>query len=274
MGRVSIEDRERAGWDVIDAAVAAAEERLEDRLLSAYAIGSLAHGGFAPAVSDVDLALLTGEVDGDIADVVEEVQDEVAGTWELGARLSIFHAPWAEFGEPPEGARFPPIDRFDLVRYGILVAGADLRGAHATLPGAGEIRAHAVESALRRVTPEQLDAELDQLAAGGVSVHDATKTVLWPIRLQHVCDIGQAAGNADAVAHYASLPEAGHGALAQDALAWRDLSAVPNPEDALARIDGEIRDLHVEVFRRLGARAEIHRRDELIERADQLSAAT
>jgi hypothetical protein len=273
MGTVSTEDRERAGWDVIEAAVAAAEERLGDRLASAYAIGSLAHGGFAPAVSDVDLALLTGEPVDDIADVIEEIQDEVAGTWELGSRLSIFHAPWAEFGDPPEGARFPPIDRFDLVRYGILVGGTDLRGAHATLPRAEEIRGHAVESALRRVTPERLDEDLAQLAAGGVSVPDATKAVLWPIRLQHVCDVGQATGNADAVAHYRSLPDAGHSALAQDALGWRDLRAIPDPADALARIDGEIRDLHVEVFRRLGARAEIPRRNELIERADQLSAA-
>jgi hypothetical protein len=273
MGTVSIEDRERAGWDVIEAAVVAAEERLGERLASAYAIGSLAHGGFAPAVSDVDLALLTGESVDDIADVVDEMRDEVAGTWELGSRLSIFHAPWAEFGDPPEGARFPPIDRFDLVRYGILVGGIDLRAAHATLPGAGEIRGQAVESALRRVTPAGLDADLGQPAAGGVSVSDATKAVLWPIRLQHVCDIGQATGNADAVAHYVSLPDAGHSALAQDALAWRDLSAIPDPADALARIDDEIRDLHVEVFRRLGARAEIPRRDELIERADQLSAA-
>jgi hypothetical protein len=266
------DDRERGGWDVIEAAVAAAEERLDDRLASAYAIGSLAHGGFAPAVSDVDLALLTGEPVDDMAAIVEEVKDEVAGTWELGARLSIFHAPWAEFADPPEGARFPPIDRFDLVRYGILVGGTDLRGAHATLPSSGEIRAHAIESALRRVTPEQLDADLDRLTTGGVSVADATKTVLWPIRLQHVCDIGQATGNADAVFHYVSLPDAGHGALAQDALAWRDLSAVPEPEEALARIDAEIRDLHIEVFRRLGARAEIPRRDELIERADLLEA--
>jgi predicted nucleotidyltransferase len=273
MAKMSIEDRERPGWDVIEAAVAAAEEQLGDRLLSAYAIGSLAHGGFAPAVSDVDLALLTGELDGGMAEVVEEIKDEVAGTWELGSRLSIFHAPWAEFGDPPEGARFPPIDRFDLLRYGVLVGGTDLRGAHAALPGATEIRAQAVESALRRVTPEQLDADLGQLAAGGVSVQDATKIVLWPVRLQHVCDIGQATGNADAVDHYRSLPDAGHSALAQDALAWRDLTAVPDPEEALARIDAEIRDLHVEVLRRLGARPEIPRHDELIERADRLSAS-
>ncbi|HJZ34915.1 MAG TPA: hypothetical protein VJ204_01480 [Solirubrobacterales bacterium] len=274
MGSESSDERERGGWDVIEAAVDAAEERLGDRLASAYAIGSLAHGGFAPAVSDVDLALLTGEPVEDIGPILEEIQDEVTGTRELGARLSIFHAPWAEFDDPPEGARFPPIDRFDLVRFGILVGGTDLRGAYATLPSAEEIRGHAVESALRRVTPERLDADLGELAADGVTVKDATKAVLWPIRLQHVCDVAQATGNADAVAHYRSLPDARHGDLAEDALGWRDLRAIPDPADALARIDAELRDLHVEVFRRLGARPETPRRDELIERADQLAAAT
>lgn len=269
-----IRDRERAGWDTIEAAVAAAEMRLGDRLLSAYAIGSLAHGGFAPAVSDVDLALLIGEAVDGMATVVEEVRAEVAGTLELGARLSVFHAPWARFDDPPEGSRFPPIDRFDLVRYGILVAGTDMRGAHATLPGADEVRGQAVESALRRVTPKQLDADLTRLAADGVTVHDATKAVLWPIRLQHVCDVGEATGNADAVDHYVSLPGTGHRALAEDALAWRDLPVIPDPDAALARIEAEIRDLHVEVFRRLGASPDVPRRDELLERADLLSVAT
>src|ERR1700748_2401218 len=101
MGKVLPPDREQPRWGGIDAPPAAATERLGDRLLSAYAIGSLAHGGFAPAVSDVDLALLTAEVD-DMPAVVEEIEDELSGTWELGSRLSIFHAPWAEFGNPPE----------------------------------------------------------------------------------------------------------------------------------------------------------------------------
>src|ERR1700761_1267891 len=230
---MSTQDRERPGWDVIEAATAAATERLGDRLLSAYAIGSLAHGGFAPAVSDVDLALLTAEVDGEMAAVIEEIEDEVAGTWELGSRLSIFHAPWTEFDDPPEGARFPPIDRFDLVRYGVLVGGADLRGAYATLPDAEEVRAQAVESALRRVTPERLEADLAGLEAGGVTGHDATQIVLWAVRLQHVCALGQASGNAEAVAHYLSLPDAAHAALARDALGWRDVRALPDPAAAL-----------------------------------------
>lgn len=271
MGTMSIEERERPGWDVIEAAVEAAEERLGDRLLSAYAIGSLAHGGFAPAASDVDLALLTDEMHGGMADVVEEIQDEMAGTWELGSRLSIFHAPWAEFDDPPEGARFLPIDRFDLVRYGVLVGGTDLRGAYAALPGAAELRAQAVDSALRRVTLEHLDADLEKLRSGGVTVQDATKIVLWPVRLQHVGDVGQASGNSDAVAHYLSLPDTAHDALAEDALAWRDLTAIPDPDASAAQIAAEIHDLHVEVFRRLAARPEIPRRAELLERADLLA---
>ena len=62
--------------------------------------------------------------------------------------------------------------------------------------------------------------------------------------------------------------------LAQDALGWRDRRTIPDPDVALARIEAELRDLHVEVFRRLGARAEVPRRDELIARADQIEAAT
>jgi predicted nucleotidyltransferase len=266
------DQRERRGRQVVDAAVVAARARLGERLASAYAIGSLAHGGFAPAVSDVDLALLTSEPVEGMAAIVAAVRDEVAATHELGARLSVFHVAWADFDDPPAGSRFPPIDRFDLVRYGVLVAGEDLREAHATAPGAEQIRGQAIESALRRVTPERLDAELEGLAAGGVTVHDATKAVLWPIRLQHVCDSGEATGNAAAVAHYLALPDAAHGALAEDALAWRDLDAVPNPEAALARIEAELPNLHREVFHRLAARPEIPRRDELVARADLLSA--
>lgn len=263
---------EEAGWEAIDAALAAAGARLGDRLLSAYAIGSLAHGGFAPAVSDVDLALLTGPVIEDMPEIVEEIRAAAAETHALGARLSVFHSSWEEFNSPPAGSRFPPIDRFDLVRYGILVGGADLRDAYARAPAAAEVRAQAVESALRRVTPAQLSDDPAQLAAAGVTVHDATKIVLWPIRLQHVCDLGEATGNAGAVAHYLALPDAAHRALAEDALAWRDLAAVPDPENALARIAAEIHDLHVEVFRRLATNPDVTRRDELTERADRLAA--
>jgi hypothetical protein len=269
-----IEPGTEEGWRVIEAALRSARSRLGDDLLSAYAIGSLAHGGFRPAVSDVDLALLTDDLPAqDMIQIVAAITADVCeGAHQLGDRLSVFHAPWSAFGDPPPDARFPPIDRYDLVRYGILVHGVDLRAARAIAPTADAVREHAVDSALRRVTPALLAEDLDRFAAEGITVHDATKLVLWPVRLQHVCDTGQATGNPDAVDHYLQLLDARHQSLAQDALGWRDLTALPNPRDALERINDEIQDLHAEVFQRLGDQASIPRHRELAGRSRQLSA--
>lgn len=197
------------GWAVIDVATRLAHSRLGDGLLSAYAIGSLAHGGFRPAVSDIDFALLTDDQPGrDLAQIATVIAADVEHVHPLGDRLSIFYAPWSGFCDPPSDARFAAIDRYDLVRYGILVYGTDLRPVHARAPSAAAIRRHAVDCALQRVTPARLAEDLRQLTAGGVTVHDAAKLVLWPVRLQHVCDTGQATGNADAVEHYLQLTHA------------------------------------------------------------------
>jgi hypothetical protein len=275
MTRPPVEPGTEDGWRVVDAAARSARAHLGDGLLSAYAIGSLAHGGFTVAVSDVDIALLTGERGGpDMRDVVTAIAADVAGTGEaLASRLSVFHAPWVRFTDPPHDARFPPIDRYDLVHYGILVEGDDLRDRYAAAPGVEEIRAQAVESALRRVTPDQLGIELRGLDEAGVSVHDATKLVLWPVRLQHVCDTGAATGNRAAVEHYLRIPDARHRQLAADALVWRSLPAIPAAQRALERIAGEIHDLHAEVFLRLAGQAGVPRGDELARRADRLSVS-
>ncbi len=270
-GLVNLE-RDRSGWAVIHAATElfAGSGLLGDRLQSAYALGSLAHGGFAPAVSDIDLAVLTAHLEADISQIIATACAQVADSHELGERLSVFHAPWLQFADPPEGARFPPIDRYDLVRYGVLVHGADLRDEYGVAPQPDEIRAHAVTSALRRLTPEQLHLDVEQLASE-LNVHDATKLVLWPVRLQHVCDAGKASGNADAVHHYAGLPDAQHRSLAEAALGWRELSAIPEPEAAVSWISEEIYPLHAEVLRRVAEHPEIPRRSELTDRARLLS---
>jgi hypothetical protein len=268
-----IEPGTEAGWRVVDAAVRSARERLGTGLLSAYAIGSLAHGGFSPAVSDVDVALLTDHRgDRDAPAIAAMVAADVRATGHaLADRLSVFHAPWARFRDPPPYARFPPIDRYDLVHFGILVDGTDQRAAYASAPTADEIREQAVASALDRVTGVQLAVDLRQLEDGGVTLHDATKIVLWPVRLQHVCDTGEPSGNASAVDHYLRLPDALHRPLVSEALGWRDLRAMPEPRAALERIAGEIHDLHAEVFRRLADRFDMPRRDELAARGRELT---
>jgi hypothetical protein len=275
MAERSTEPGTEEGWLVIDAAARSARDRLGDGLLSAYAIGSLAHGGFRTAVSDVDLALLTDDrTDRDTRAIVAAIAVEMSdASHALAHRLSIFHAPWAAFSDPPPDARFPPIDRYDLVHHGVLIAGSDLRSTFATAPSAGQIRAQAVDCALRRVTPDQLDGELRDLTDGGVTVHNATKTVLWPVRLQHVCDTGEPRGNAAAVEHYLQLPDGRHRSLVRDALAWRDQVTVPDPGTVRERITDEILDLHAEVFERLSLKPDIPRHDKLGHRVAQLTSS-
>jgi hypothetical protein len=264
-----IEPGTESGWRVIEAAVRSARERLGDGLLSAYAIGSLAHGGFSASVSDVDLALLTE--DGVVVAARDLAADVRASDLALADRLSIFHAPWPEFGDPPPRSRFPPIDRYDLIHFGVLVYGTDHRAGYGVAPTASAIREQAVGYALGRITPAQLEADLRELEAGGVTVHDATKIVLWPVRLQHVCDTGQATGSAAAVDHYVELPDSRHRSLVRDALGWRSLSAMEDRRGSLRRIAEEIHDLHAEVFGRLGDQPDLPRRDELAARGRELT---
>jgi len=262
------------GWRVIDAAVGSACRRLGGELVSAYAIGSLAHGGFSANVSDVDLALLTSGrrtvrlvslVRAIAADVRLEVHDELA------SRLSIFHAPWLRLADPPPSSRFPAIDRQDLIRFGVLVHGEDLRDRYATAPSEHEIRVQAIDAALGRLTAKSL---ADQLSATPVTARQASKLVLWPVRLQHVCETAVASGNRDAVEHYVDTPDASHVTLVGEALRWRERGSIDNLDDARVMLADEVIDLHIEIFERLGSDRRLPRRIDLAHRAASLRART
>src|SRR5262249_11544419 len=81
-----------SGEDVLDDAVRVIMKSIGTRLVAAYALGSLAHGGFSPLVSDVDMALiLTDPIrssdNGLLLGVAEEVRSIGSP---LHTRLSIF----------------------------------------------------------------------------------------------------------------------------------------------------------------------------------------
>ena len=78
------------GHAILAEAVAAYQAALGPRLLAAYALGSLAHGGFSPLVSDVDLGLvLTDPPTSDDPERLRLVAESVkAGGSALHERLS------------------------------------------------------------------------------------------------------------------------------------------------------------------------------------------
>jgi hypothetical protein len=201
-----------AGWAVLRAAVEEARAALGERLVGAYALGSLVHGGFAPEVSDVDGLLVLDRVDDEAAAAIEVVVAR-----HRAERLSLFWGDWATFGDPPEHARLPPIVRRDLLDSGVAVLGDP--------PPEG----------LPRPTDDDLVRETAAFAAGwlertgGVPDPDAllaagrretTKMVLFPVRFLATTHAGLAGSNGEAVAWYVAAGGP-HARLAAAALRWR-----------------------------------------------------
>jgi hypothetical protein len=115
------------GESVLLDAVEAYRVALGDRLLAAYALGSLAHGGFSELVSDVDLGLIAADPLGpDDSDTIQGVADvEKAKGSVLHSQLSVFWGTPCTLRGEQAGGRFPPLDRLDLLESGRLLAGSD-----------------------------------------------------------------------------------------------------------------------------------------------------
>ncbi|MGW7003090.1 hypothetical protein ACWGCW_09735 [Streptomyces sp. NPDC054933] len=115
------------GWAVLTEATVAYRNAFGDRLVSACALGSLAHGGFAPAVSDVDLALILGGRSPEDQAVIDQVrQDLCGGGGALHQRLSVFWSSLTALQENRDDGRFPAIDRLDLAENGKVLQGKDI----------------------------------------------------------------------------------------------------------------------------------------------------
>jgi hypothetical protein len=145
------------GEDVVADAVRVARGCLGGRLLAAYALGSLAHGGFSALVSDVDLALVLADPiqAADAGTLLAVAADVRAAGSPLHARLSVF---WGTPGSLASGAggRFPPLDRLCLLEHGRLLIGADVRTG-LPRPGRSELLVAGAEFALDALADHVID---------------------------------------------------------------------------------------------------------------------
>lgn len=196
---------------VLSAAVEVAADHFGDRLLAAFAIGSLAHGGFCPLVSDVDLVIVIadprenpdniGDCDGDGADAITATVRAEGG---LAARLSLFWASPSMLVDRELGGRLPALDRLDLAVHGRLLRGAfDLDTV--ARPSTGELIIEAVRFAVDKLSLRSVMAELRDppgLVAQG-ALH-LTKRVLFPVRFLYTAATGEIGRNEAAVDWYAS----------------------------------------------------------------------
>jgi hypothetical protein len=229
------------GEAVLVRAVTAYRAALGSRLIAGYGLGSLAHGGFSPLVSDVDLGLILGDpVRAKDRLTIRTVARSVkAGGSALDQRLSVFWGTPVTLQGQSRGGRFPPLDRLDLLDYGRLLTGTDARSAVAR-PDRTELLVAGAEFALGALGGDaSLPDRLRQRARSGRRDDDAlaeirspsrlvsaglrrmTKVVLFPVRFLFTAQTGRVGTNTLAARHYLASPDVPATSLVAAALAWR-----------------------------------------------------
>lgn len=248
---------------VLARAVAAYRAALGSRLIAGYALGSLAHGGFSPLVSDVDLGIVLEDPlrPNDRMTMRTVARSVRARGSALDERLSVFWGTPAILRGERRGGRFPALDRLDLLEYGRLLTGTDVRSAVAR-PGRTELLVAGAEFALGYLggaarLPDRLarwarlrppgDDALAEIRAPARLVsrgpRRVTKIVLFPVRFLFTAQTGQVGTNTLAATHYLASPDAPATALVAAALAWR--ADPPAGDEAVALLGRELIPLYV-----------------------------
>lgn len=253
-----------AGEAVLDRAISAYRATLGSRLIAGYALGSLAHGGFSPQVSDVDLGLILQDPlrATDRMTIRKVARSVRSGGSALDERLSVFWGTPSTLRGQRRGGRFPPLDRLDLLDYGRLLTGQDARSDVAR-PDRAELLVAGAEFALgylggtrklpgrlrdwARLQPRESNA-LDEIRIPSRLVargpRRLTKIVLFPVRFLFTAETGKVGTNAQAAGHYLASADAPATTLVAAALAWR-LEA-PADDEATALLDRELIPLYVQ----------------------------
>ncbi len=230
------------GEIVLGRAVSAYRAALGSRLIAGYALGSLAHGGFSPLVSDVDLGLILDDpLRAKDHMTIRQVAHLVkAGGSELDQRLSVFWGTPVTLQGQGRGGRFPPLDRLDLLDYGRLLTGRDVRSI-AARPDGAELLVAGAEFALGYLgaagmgLPDRLrgwarlrprdDNALEEIRTPSRLVargpRRLTKIVLFPVRFLFTAETGRVGTNTLAAEHYLASVDAPAARLVTAALAWR-----------------------------------------------------
>ena len=233
---------------VIADTVQAAQAVLGSEIDAIFVLGSLAHGGFAPLVSDVDVAIIVRATAPGTAEQMARVQTLVVdkASSPLSERLSVFWADWhtVRTGEGPH-SRLGPVDRLDLLDSGQLLLGSDLREP-SVRPSHHELVVMSADHILNKFTDAYLERLRDTrtILAGGPRA--VTKAILFPVRFMYTLGTGRIGLNDNSARWYAAEGLPGS-ALAMKALEWRN-DGIADAELAGQMLDAELDALYGECF--------------------------
>jgi hypothetical protein len=232
------------GDDVLADAVRAGRESLGGRLLAAYALGSLAHGGFSPLVSDVDVALILADPvrPSDAARLLTMAEDVRSAGSRLHARLSVFWGTPDSLADRTTGGRFPPLDRLCLLEHGRLLTGTDVRTG-LSRPARADLLVAGAEYALEVLASDVIAQARQPELLLAEGIRWTTKIVLFPVRFLFTAETGREGTNDAAATHYVARPDAPGAAVVSAALGWR--TDPPDPDHALAMLRAGLLPLYL-----------------------------
>ncbi|MET8853638.1 hypothetical protein [Amycolatopsis sp. NPDC004625] len=184
-------------------------EAFGDRLIGAYLLGSLSYGGYSPAVSDIDLAIVLTDVrDGD-RESVAATTEALQARSPLHRKLSVFWASLPALRAGEDDGRFPALDRLQLAEHGRVLLGDDVTPEVAR-PAAAELLLESAKFAIAILAADEVTAEFREprrLLADEVWF---TKAVFFPVRFR--CSAtrgsGRAATNDESLEWYLAQPDA------------------------------------------------------------------
>lgn len=221
--------------EVLHDVVRVATDVLGARLIAVYVLGSLAHGGFSPAVSDVDVALvLTDPGRASDAESVARIADTVrAGGSPMHSRLSVFWGTPESLRAGAAEGRFPPLDRLCLSEHGRLLSGTDIRSGLAR-PDRTELLTAGSRFALDLLCEQVVATAGDPAALLAAGARPATKVVLFPARFLFTAATGREGTNEAAVQYFSAHQQGPAVKLVDAAFGWR---ASPPTGAAAALLD-------------------------------------
>ena len=203
-----------------DALASSYRAQLGERLIGAYLIGSLAHGGFSRRYSDIDVALITEfALDTTTLTTLRGLAAECDAT--LSQKLSVF---WSDRNFTM--GRFPPLDRIDYLDRAVVLTERErvlpvrpmLDEIHVYLSGAPF--ANWTENAHRFAGMSALAPDDHKLFI---------RTLLYPARLAYSWSTGLMGSNDDAVAFTREHPPPGMNTdILTRALTYRQAAADPD----------------------------------------------
>ncbi len=232
------------GDDVLADAVRAGRESLGGRLLAAYALGSLAHGGFSPLVSDVDVALILADPvrPSDPVALLSMAEDVRSAGSRLHTRLSVFWGTPDSLAGRAVGGRFPPLDRLCLLEHGRLLTGTDVRTG-LPWPDRTDLLVAGAEFALKTLASDVIAQARQPELLLAEGRRRTTKIVLFPVRFLFTAETGREGTNDAAVTDYLARPAMPGAGVVSAALDWR--TDPPDRDHALALLRAGLLPLYL-----------------------------